>query len=102
MFPSWYKPPHTYDWRKTLDKVCAFYKVAPEDVLGPRRHQRLIDARWVFAKALRAKGRLSYPQIARIIGNRDHTTIIHACHEFQNRARYRNEMHVALQRALAA
>ncbi len=102
MWPSWYRPPHGYDWRVTLDRVCTFYKVTPADVLGPKRHQHFIDARWVFAKALRAKGRLSYPQIGKIIGGRDHTTIIHACQEFQNRARYRTEMHEALQRALAA
>lgn len=101
MFPKWYKLPYSYDWRDTLDKVCAYYKVAPEDVLGPRKHQILIDARWVLAKALRAKGRLSYPQIGKIIGGRDHTTIIHACQNFQDRAAYRKEMHSALQRALA-
>ncbi len=101
VWPKWYSPPQSCNWRDTLNRVAAYYMLNPEDILGHRKMKHLIDARWVFAKALRVKGRLSYPQIGHIIGGRDHTTIIHACREFQHRAKYRPGMHEALHRALS-
>jgi chromosomal replication initiator protein len=99
MFPSWYRPHYSYDWRETLNRVAKTYKVAPEDILGRSRQRHITDARWVFIKALRAKGRLSFPRIGQIV-NRDHTTVMHACQNFKDRASFRQEMHTALQEAL--
>lgn len=101
MWPKWYSPPYTASWRDTLNAVAAAYKITPEDILGTDRNQRIVDARWVAAKALRAKGRLSYPRIGFYL-NRDHSTIMHACQNFQHRAKYRPEMFTALKKALDA
>lgn len=99
MFPKWYSPPYSFDWKETLHKVAAIYRVSPDDIMGRSRKRHITDARWVFIKATRAKGRLSYPRIGEILG-RDHTTIMHACQNFRDRADYRGEMHQALQRVL--
>lgn len=100
MFPKWYRVPYSFSWRETLDKVAAIYKVDPEDILGPSRKRHVTDARWVFIKATRARGRLSYPRIGEIV-NRDHTTVMHACQNFNDRARFRSEMQHALNRVIA-
>lgn len=99
MFPNWYRPAYSYDWVETLHRVAKTYKVTPEDILGPSRKRHVTDARWVFMKALRAKGRLSFPRIGEI-ANRDHTTVMHACQHFADRAEFRQEMYLALQDAL--
>lgn len=67
MWPKWYKPVYSFNWRQTLDQVAAIYKVTPEDILGTSRKEYLTDARWVFMKALRAKGRLSFPVTVRFV-----------------------------------
>lgn len=99
MFPSWYRPHYSCDWKETLHRVARAYKVTPDDILGPSRKRHITDARWVFIKALRAKGRLSFPRIGQIV-NRDHTTVMHACQNFKDRAAFRQEMHAALREAL--
>lgn len=99
MWPKWYKPVYSFNWRQTLEQVAAIYKVTPEDILGTSRKEYLTDARWVFMKALRAKGRLSFPVIGKIV-NRDHTTVLHACREFQHRAKFKAHMSHALQKVM--
>lgn len=98
MWPKWYNP-RCYDWRVTLDRVCDFYKVQPEDIFSRRRNAHFIDARWTLAKALRTKGHLSLPRIGQIV-QRDHTSVLHACREFDYRAKYRPHMVEALHKAL--
>jgi len=100
MWPNWYQPKSTAFWNDKVNAVADIYHVKPEEITGRSRKMMLVDARWVCAKALRAKGRLSFPQIARIL-NRDHTTIVHACHNFHRRAATRQQMHTALLKVLA-
>jgi len=50
------------------------------DLTGPRRQQKLADARHLAMWLVRElHPRLSLPQIARVFGYRHHTTIMHAC-----------------------
>lgn len=100
MWPKWYQPVYSFDWRETLNSVAAIYKISPDDIVGPSRNRHLTDARWVFMKALRAKGRLSYPRIAKIV-QRDQSTVRHACEEFADRAAFRTHMKHALHKVLA-
>jgi chromosomal replication initiation ATPase DnaA len=99
MWPKWYRPPTRASWSETVSRVAEFYGVTEDDIRGPYREARLVDARWVCAKALRAKGRLSFPRIGQIL-NRDHTSIVHACQNFRYRAAARPDMIIALNRAL--
>jgi len=49
-----------------------------EDIIGPRRQRPLVKARQISMYIFRELTELSYPDIARIFGGRDHTTAIHA------------------------
>lgn len=49
-----------------------------EDIIGPRRQRPLVKARQVSMYVFRELTELSYPDIARVFGGRDHTTAIHA------------------------
>lgn len=50
--------------------------VSASDIRGQRRTRDLVRLRWAVAWLARARG-VSYPQIGRALGGRDHTTIIH-------------------------
>ena len=102
MWPNWYSPPrpsHNVGADDVIRTVAQFYHISPADIRGGQRNRLYVDARWVCAEALRRKGRLSFPAIGRLL-NRDHTTVMHGCREFDNAASYRPEMKRALRLAL--
>lgn len=49
-----------------------------EDVVSATRRQEIVRVRDLIAFLLREYGGMSYPAIGRLLGGRDHTTIIHA------------------------
>jgi hypothetical protein len=59
--------------------------IAPEEMAGRRRHRPIVRARQTCAYVLWSRGN-SYPQVGRWLGGRDHSTIIHACREFEMHA----------------
>lgn len=58
--------------------------VSAEEVIGPCREKRLVEARWVIAHVLRERGN-SFPAIGRHL-NRDHSSIQHALKKFNQSA----------------
>ena len=58
--------------------VSAHYGVSITDLKSARRHKRLILPRHVFCYLAATATRKSLPQIGRVLGNRDHTTVLHA------------------------
>ena len=67
-----------------LASVCEFHALTREQVLGPDRHMVFVDARRIIATVLKARG-WSYPSIGRMLGGRDHTTIINLCRKMEPR-----------------
>lgn len=62
-----------------LIEVCKMTKISPEDIRSRNRIRPLARARQVCAYAIRRRTAWSTPQIARFLGLKDHTTVIHAC-----------------------
>ncbi|WP_420639432.1 chromosomal replication initiator protein DnaA [Candidatus Poriferisocius sp.] len=66
----------------TADVILAatseLFGFAVADIVGPRRQRPLVKARQVSMYVFRELTDLSYPDIARVFGGRDHTTAIHA------------------------
>lgn len=58
---------------------------------GPTRKQHVVVARHIIAFILREYAGMSFPTIGRLLGNRDHTTIIHACNKMQSGIKNRQE-----------
>lgn len=63
---------------KILEDSARFLGVTVEELCSRSRTRSLVTARRATAYALRELTDLSYPGIARLLGGRDHTTIIHA------------------------
>jgi len=61
-----------------LTAVVAHFKLSEIDIRGTRRDTAVSRARAVAMYLLRQRLHMSYPQIARIFGNRHHTTAIAA------------------------
>lgn len=64
-------------WERVLARAAAVTRVSVGEICGPSRRREICRVRWAVVIALRQTG-LSYQRIARRLGGRDHTTIIHA------------------------
>lgn len=56
--------------------VAEKYELSPCDLFGPSSRRHVAYARHEAMAAVRDMGRLSYPQIGRVFGGRDHTTVL--------------------------
>jgi chromosomal replication initiator protein len=61
-----------------LEATCVQYGFDIEDLCGRSRRRPLVAARQVAMYVMRELTELSYPNIAKEFGGRDHTTVIHA------------------------
>lgn len=61
-----------------LEKIAAYYNLSVKDIMGPSRKQKIVKAREVLVYFAREKMKMSYPAIGFKIGNRNHTTALHA------------------------
>lgn len=68
-----------FDFPRVLEAVCAVYEVKPRDVKGPSRTRQLASARRHIVHILtERRPDLSLPVIGKLLGGRDHSTILHA------------------------
>lgn len=79
--------------RPIIESVAILYGRTVDELIGPARHARLIDARHLAMVLVRVRLGWSYEHIAHAFGNRDHTTVMHAIHQFPTRMR--NDPHLA-------
>ena len=61
-----------------IDQICAEHGVTFEDIAGPRRTVSIIKPRFLVCRMLRDELGWSLPRIGRLLGGRDHTTILWA------------------------
>ncbi len=61
-----------------LDEASAQFGFSVEDLQSKHRQRPLVTARQIAMYVMRELTELSYPNIAREFGGRDHTTVIHA------------------------
>lgn len=64
--------------REILADVAKSLNLKTEDVLGGKRRPDLVLARQIAMYVCRKKLGLSYPELGRAFGGRDHSTVIHA------------------------
>lgn len=62
-----------------IDVVCRRFQVERHDILCRRRHRSLTNPRHVAFWLAKNTTSKSYPEIARVFDNRDHTTVMAAC-----------------------
>jgi chromosomal replication initiator protein len=60
-----------------IQAVVRYYGVSLADLRGKQRDKRIVVPRQVAMFLLREDARLSTPEIGRLLGGRDHTTVMH-------------------------
>lgn len=64
---------------KILIEVSRFYHINKDELLGKKRNKEVVYPRQIAMYLLRHELGFSYPLIAKELGGKDHTTIIHGC-----------------------
>lgn len=76
LWPVWHRP-NQRTRSEVLRDVADAFSVTPDELRGPGRVKRLCSARAVYSAILMRRG-VSLSQIGRLLGGRDHSTIIHS------------------------
>jgi chromosomal replication initiator protein len=64
---------------KILREVARYYNVKVNDLVGDRKLKGIVVPRQVAMYLARKHTNLSFPDLGRAFGGRDHSTIQHAC-----------------------
>jgi len=64
-------------------EVCRYYHISIEDLLGRRRNKEVVVPRQITMYLLRHEGNISFPEIGRELGGKDHSTIMHGCKKIE-------------------
>lgn len=92
--------------KQIINTVAEFYDLNIPDLLGQNRERRLAYPRQIIMYLMREELRSSFPAIGQELGNRDHTTAMHACSkitkEIENNERSRQEVEQIKQRLFNA
>jgi len=65
------------EFRRIEERACRIFRVSPLALKSPRRNRRLAHARFFIAYWAIRRTMLSSTQIGRLLGGRDHTTVLH-------------------------
>lgn len=63
-----------------IERVCTVMNVTPEQIAGKSRKMHIVMARHMAVKVARVTTCHSYSAIARELGDRDHSTMVHSIH----------------------
>ncbi len=75
-----------------LEATSEVFDFALDQITGGSRRRPLVDARQIAMYVTRNMTDLSYPEIGRAFGNRDHTTVIHAVRKIEHHMTERKEI----------
>jgi chromosomal replication initiator protein len=64
---------------KIINAVADYYSLSPDDITGKKRDLKTSRARHVVMYLLRQQNHTNLSEIGKILGNRDHSTVIHGC-----------------------
>lgn len=65
-------------WKDILLQVAGSLNIRPDDILGTKRRTDLVLGRQMAMYLCRQRLGLSYPELGKAFGGRDHSTVIHA------------------------
>ena len=71
-----------------LEKVCHHYGVTQQNVFSKSRRQPFVQVRQISMYLAQKHTRLSAARIGQLIGNRDHSTVIHSCNTVEKRLKF--------------
>ena len=68
-----------------VDKVCVHYQVTKEAMNSRSRKRNLVVPRQVSMYLVQKHTKMAATQIGKLVGNRDHSTVIHSCSQVEDR-----------------
>ena len=71
--------PHALSAEEVITTVASFFNIKPADLKGKRRLKQFVRPRHLAMWLIRKHTELSFPDIGRAFGGRDHATVQHAC-----------------------
>lgn len=75
-----------------LSATANHFDLPQDDLLSRRRDARTAGARQVAMYLMRNDGRETLPEIGRVLGGRDHTTVLHGCNKIERRLRLEDQL----------
>ena len=84
------KPPVTAE--RIIELTAEMFHLEVEQITGGSRRRPLVDARQVAMYVVRNMTDLSFPDIGRAFGDRDHTTVMHAVRKIEARMGERQQI----------
>lgn len=67
-----------------IREIHKYFQIPIEDILGKKRTKEIVTPRQVTMYLLRHEANLSYPEIGRVMGGKDHSTIMHGCSKVES------------------
>ncbi len=80
------------EYLEIINRVSKSLGVKPEEVLGDKRRQLLVQARQISMYICRTSLGLSYQELGRVFGGKDHSTVIHAVNKIRKMMDSNREM----------
>lgn len=71
--------PKAIDHHSIREVICNYFDVTEKELDSPKRTKKIAYPRQVAMYLIREYTDLSLPKIGEIFGNRDHSTVVHAC-----------------------
>ena len=68
-----------------LEKVCRHYNVSQQNIFSKSRKRNLVQVRQVSMYLAQKYTKMPASRIGQLIGNRDHSTVIHSCNTIEQR-----------------
>jgi chromosomal replication initiator protein len=68
-----------------LEKVCGHFRVEQRHVFSKSRKREYVQARQVSMYLAQKYTKMPAGRIGQLIGNRDHSTVIHSCNTIEKR-----------------
>ena len=65
------------------DVVSKYFNLEKKDLLSTKKSNDIVYPRQIAMYLCRSQANISYPQIAREFGKKDHTTVMHACEKIE-------------------
>ena len=67
-----------------VKEVHRYYQIPVEDLLGKKRTKEIVIPRQVIMYLLRHEAGISFPEIGKLMGGKDHSTIMHGCKKIES------------------
>jgi len=68
-----------------LEKVCRHYGINQQSIFGKSRKRNLVQVRQISMYLAQKYTKMPAARIGQLIGNRDHSTVIHSCNTIEKR-----------------